>query len=556
MSVILGTNKKRIGVIAGLLVLSAIGASWNLPARSLDDHECFVTVTAREMLANGNWVMPTYNGQPRLQKTPLSYWLVAGLAKITGRVDELTARLPSAIFAVLSVAAMIYFVAQFLSFRTALTCAAIWATSLGYIRYAHNARPDMALTFFVMVCYLSFYTALIAQSRKRQVIYMVIFWVCFGLANLAKGPVPIPLVLVPLFFYITIFRQWRELPKMLPVTGILIFLAIMLPWPVIIAYKVNWDVVIWKREFIDRFFGEYAKGDYPVYYYFLIMFKYIVPWAAFLPVALIAPFYRAWGSKKRIMQFFWMIFVVDFAFLTLSGGKRQQYIMPIMPAIIILTGILLEDMVFVRRAFTNRFAVNFLRVHIVVIVVAAAVVPVIIFIAGARWYIYANNPQLLAAAITLSAAAVILTVVIAVLFVLKKPALGITAIFLAIIICAAISYSKISPLLDPNRYMRDFSLKVAGIVPQSDKIAAGERMPARCLHYFGRGIPAIKDKTELYKNYQEGFWVIATGKQLRELTVDGRFRRVYYDAKADYYRGQWTAGGLFSKSAPIVGKNE
>ena len=72
-------------VVLGVLVLSAITAGWMLSVRSLDDHECFVSVTAREMLASGNWVMPTFNGRPRLQKTPLSYWFVAGVAKVTGK---------------------------------------------------------------------------------------------------------------------------------------------------------------------------------------------------------------------------------------------------------------------------------------------------------------------------------------------------------------------------------------------------------------------------------------------------------------------------------------
>ena len=92
-------------VACGVMLLSAVSASWTLSSRPLNNHECFVSVTAREMLESGNWVMPTCNGENRLQKTPLSYWLVAGLAKITGRVDEFTTRLPSAVFAVLSAAA-------------------------------------------------------------------------------------------------------------------------------------------------------------------------------------------------------------------------------------------------------------------------------------------------------------------------------------------------------------------------------------------------------------------------------------------------------------------
>ncbi len=189
-------------VVLGVLVLSAITAGWMLSVRSLDDHECFVSVTAREMLASGNWVMPTFNGEPRLQKTPLSYWLVAGVAKVTGKVDEFAARLPSAVFAFLSAGAVLYFVNRWLSLRVALIATAVWATSIGYIYWSHSARPEMALTFFVTLCLLSFYSAVISQDRRSRVVFMLVFWVSFALGNLAKGPAPVVYVLLPAGLYI------------------------------------------------------------------------------------------------------------------------------------------------------------------------------------------------------------------------------------------------------------------------------------------------------------------------------------------------------------------
>ena len=76
----------------------------------------FVSVTAREMLQRDDWVVPVFNGQLRLQKTPLNYWLVAGVGKITGSIDEFTARLPSVLLAILSTAAILYFAGQWLGY--------------------------------------------------------------------------------------------------------------------------------------------------------------------------------------------------------------------------------------------------------------------------------------------------------------------------------------------------------------------------------------------------------------------------------------------------------
>lgn len=531
-------------IVCGVLLLSAISASWMLSKGTLDNHECYVSISAREMLASGDWVWPTCNGLPRLEKTPLSYWLVAGLAKITGRVDEFTARLPSVIFAVLSVAVILYFVNQWLSFRIAVISAGVWATSLDYIRHAHNARPEMALTFFVLLCFLSFYSAITENSRNRQVVYMLVFWVSFALGNLAKGPAPLPLILIPLFFYVAIFRQWKKLFNWVSVVGLIIFLVILLPWPLAIAQKLNWDLTVWKHQFIDRFFGQYASGDKQWYYYLPTMFLFIIPWVVFLPMALAAPFYKVWNKKRSLMQFLWLWFVAGIVFLTISGGKRQHYILPSMPAMAILIGILIEDIVFVHKAYSLRFAKTILAGHVIAIIALA--------VAGSG-YLIRTYPNMVTEALILGAAVIIFTVAVAVLFAVEKPAFACGTLFVGIIMLVMFGYVTFLNPLDYNRHSRDFSRKLAQTVPQSDNLIACKRVSNRTVHYFGRVIPEINDIPLLYERYEQGDWVVATGKHLEELQADGRFRMVYYKEKAER-RKRDAPGALFHKSAPFVAK--
>ncbi len=538
-------NSKRIKslVVCWVLLLSAVSSTWMLSRMTLRSHECFVSVTAREMLTSGDWLWPTCNGQPRLNKTPLSYWLVASLAKITGDVDEVTARLPSSVFAILSAAAILYFVSQWLSFRIAVFSTAVWATSLSYIRCSHSARPEMALAFFIILCFLSFYSAVSTQNRRRQVIYMLIFWISLGLGMLAKGPAPLPYVFIPLFFYVVINHKWKLVPKLLPIVGSIIFLAITLPWPLFIAHKMNWDLTLWKHEFFDRFFGSYEKGNQPIYYYLLIMFKYITPWFAFLPMAIAAPFYRVWKKKQPIMKFLWLWFVLDFIFLTINAGKRQHYILPLMPAIAILIGILLEDMVFVRKAHTDKFVRNVLRYHIAAIIITAIAGPVFIAI---------FIPQLLAGTIILSVITIAIILTITLMFIRKHRVTACITGFSGIVVWFMIFYGVFSEAMDTNRYSRAFSQKIARIVPGSDKLAAYGYVSNRTVQYFGRVIPSIEDKPVLYRYYEQGNWILATGKRSEELNKDGQFRSVFYGKKADSRNRENVPGTLFHKSAPIV----
>jgi len=542
-----GNSKRTKGlIICGVLALSAISASWTLSGRPLNNHECFVSITAREMLQSGDWVMPTCNGEPRLQKTPLSYWLVAGLAQITGRVDEFTARLPSVIFGVLSVAAILYFVNQWLTFRIAVISGGVWATSLGYIRYAHNARPEMALTFFILLCFLSFYSAVTAKGRGKQVVYMLVFWTSFALANLAKGPAPLPLVLIPLFFYVSIFRQWKKLLNWASVVGLIIFLAIVLPWPLAIAHKLNWDLILWKREFVDRFLGDYASGGKAIYYYLPRMFMFILPWVAFLPMALAAPFYRVWNKKRAVMQFLWLWFVVDLVFLTITGGKRQHYILPLMPAMAILIGILIEDMAFVQKAYTWKYAKDVLRNHIVVII--AGVVAGLVYVAKAR-------PQLLGGTIILGIMTTAVAAVIVILFSRGKPAFACGAVFVGIIALVMTAYVIFINPLNYNRPSRQFTQIVVEKVPTSEKLIAYKSASTRFIHYFGRRVPEIETKSETYGLYSEGCWVVAFGRYLEELLPNGDFEIVYMQDDAERHKSKVVSGALLHKSATTVKDN-
>jgi len=534
-------RKNKPLIAACVLLLAATAAFRTLGGTAMEHHECFVSVTAREMLSSGNWVVPTCNGQLRIHKTPLSYWLAAASAKITGNIDEFTARLPSAILAVLSALAIIYFVNYWFGFRAASLCACVWATSLGYIEYSHNARPEMALVFFVMLCFLSFYSAANEKNRKKQIIYALVFWISLGLGNLAKGPIPLPLVMIPLACYVSVFKEWKILPKLLPLAGPVVFLAIVLPWPLVIAQKLNWDLTIWKREYVDCFMGEYNSGNYPIYFYLYYVFSFIAPWVAFVPIVLITPFYKVWDEKRKTMMFLWIWFIADLIFLSLAGGKRDHYILPAMPALAILTGVVMDDMIFVRKIFKLKYAKNFLVCHIVLVIIIA--------IAGTI-YTAAAKPEFLLRLMPLSIGGVVLAGGVGAAFAKKKAAAGCGILFAGCCILIMIYCVNFINALDKNKCTKIFALQVAEKVPETDKLTAYGYVPLRVVYYFGKPIGVINDISLLYQNYEQGGWIIATYTDLKKLEKDGRFAEVYLNEKAEIQRKRNIRGALFHKPTP------
>jgi len=516
-------KKNKLLIICGVLLLAAMMSGWQLEAKSIGEHESYVALTAREMLDSGDWIIPRCNGQLRLEKTPLCYWLTAIAGKIRGAVDETAVRIPSVFIAILLTAAILYFVSEWFGFSAAVMAALIWVTSLCFVRYSSSGRPEMALTSFTAISLMAFYTGINTTQRKRQIGYMLIFWLSFALAMLAKGPAPLPFVSIPIFLYILIWRRWKQIPQMLPVLGLLIFLIIVLAWPVMVAFKMQestgQNAVIgcmdfWKKEFIGRFMGTYASCDKPAYYYISHIFGFMVPWVAFVPMALAAPFYKVWNKRRIGMLFLWIWFVSNVVFMSISGGKRMHYILPAMPAIAILIGVIVNDMLFERKAYTKRFAKNLFLLHVGAAVAAAIVAPI---------YIAKNQPAVLPQCIVLAVGTIIVTVLTLTLFAKNRPVYGWASICVGYCILIMIAYSTIALPRSSTRFARKFALDVKNQIPQNENLIAYERITMRFVFYFGRIVPIVEDKEQLYQRYQQGDWVVATGEYFDELIKDGRF---------------------------------
>jgi hypothetical protein len=259
------------------------------------------------------------------------------------------------------------------------------------------------------------------------------------------------------------------------------------------------------------------------------------------------------------MKFLWLWFVTNLVFLTIDAGKRQHYILPLMPAMAILIGVLLDDMVFARKAYTQRFARNVLKGHAIAVIVGAVSVCV---------YLAVTRSQFLVDTVAISIVAILTTLIVAILFSKRKPAAACGVIFSGIIVWIMIFYAGFSTVLDVDWPARDFAMNVARIVPPSDKLVAYQNVPSIFVQYFGRVVPEIQDKSLLYERYEQGDWAVCTFDHSDELAQDNRLRAVYSSERAKRKAGNIFArlyypariknakkgigGTLFHKSAAVI----
>ena len=82
------------------------------------------------------------------------------------------------------------------------------------------------------------------------------------------------------------------------------------------------------RENVLRFVEPFDhKG--PIYLYAYTIFVLMAPWCLFLPAALVQAHSKLAGKSDRfVLAYFWATFI----FFTLSGSRRDYYLLPILPA--------------------------------------------------------------------------------------------------------------------------------------------------------------------------------------------------------------------------------
>jgi hypothetical protein len=134
----------------------------------------------------------------------------------------------------------------------------------------------------------------------------------------------------------------------------------------------------------------------------------------------------------------------------------------------------------------------------------------------------------------------------------RREAILACGVFLGGYCILTICFISFSNTLNNNNYTKSFALAILEKVPITDNLVAYGYVSPRVVHYFGRPVPVIEDKSLLYERYDQGNWVIATDGELEELEKDSRFRKVYCNEKAEVRKRYDTRGVLFHKSAAPV----
>jgi len=332
----LSTSAWRLGVAGCLLVAFLIV----LPNADLvmDGHETLVVQTAREMQARGDWLVPYFNDQPRLQKPPMGYWLTGASAWLVGAADDIRpfhGRLASGLAGVALVALTLLLGARLFDRSTALVAGAIFTTSAGYVLHVHDARVDMAYALTCGIVVLGLVLALSADREGRSPLAgSLLMWAGVGLATLAKGPHLPAMLLAGAIAHCALQRLgWRRgLRIFRPLSGLLLAAAIAAPWWLALGYTLGFDALRGEQVSGELLVPRWQSLANPYYLYSPLV--WLLPWLALIPF-LVRALRREWRTPELVLVC--LLYVGPVLGLSLGTQRRSIYIVPaLMPAVLAL----------------------------------------------------------------------------------------------------------------------------------------------------------------------------------------------------------------------------
>lgn len=360
------TQFRYVFVAAILLLFGMLGSRelWT------QEHRWADIVT--NMFYYHDFLHPILEGDEYYDKPLLSYWFIAAITFVTGQLNTLVLRIPSALSGLLAIWSIYSLGTQLKDRRLGTLSAWMMLTTYYFAFWARISSADMlnlAGSLFAVAWYV--------EKRQSNSLfdYTIFFLIIFITASCKGlvGPIVTFLAILP-----DLIRQnsWKKHFNMRLVVAIIpAALIYVLPFWASSYYSIdNYEqsgLYQVYRENVMRYFHPFDhKG--PIYTYFIYLPVYLFPWTFFFIPAL---FYikSRWSTLSTNMQWMMWATLAMFLFFTLSGSRRGYYILPVIPYAILMTADWIlsgADALQKRNIWAGRTAIVSLTLLIVIFLIA------------------------------------------------------------------------------------------------------------------------------------------------------------------------------------------
>jgi 4-amino-4-deoxy-L-arabinose transferase-like glycosyltransferase len=294
----------------------------------------------RAMAASGDWVLPSLNAMPYIEKPPLWYWLGAASIKTFG-ASEAAARLPMLLLALLGAGGVFWLGSWLYSPNIGRSAALATATAGLWLFLIHNLTLDLPVSVFLL-----WTTALVLRVLEKPgdaAWAAPAAWAAAALAFLSKGLISFLFPVLWTAVLIGLFPKWRRPAlKLLSPAGIVLAVLIAAPWFLAVqARRPDFFHTFFIEQHFQRYLTpKYARGA-PWWFYLAVLPAGLLPWTAPFLSGLAKTLRRPFSDPRSTALTLWVIGVI--AFFTTSNSKLATYALPVLPHAALLAALSLED---------------------------------------------------------------------------------------------------------------------------------------------------------------------------------------------------------------------
>ncbi len=315
----------------------------NLGRLEVQSNEPKRIMPAVHMIESGDYASPVLYGRSYRKKPPLINWMIAGMFKLTGKINEFTARIPSALMVLAFVTVLVLMNSTWLPLKGRFLTALFYMTTYAATESGRLIEIEatlMSLTGIVTIWWLNvFYEENYSKWKLWLVSGLVL-----GLGMLLKGPI------ILLFFYVMVLcvafcdKRQRELLSWAHLAGLLVMVAVFMGWAWVLfeqtAGSSSKVTGTWTNEMMQQItpskikFGNWGK-------------QIGMAIGGFMPWLLLAPFcfMKSWLSgfddrQRRLFKSGLLAFIICLILVNLMPGTRARYSAPLCPLVSILAGLL------------------------------------------------------------------------------------------------------------------------------------------------------------------------------------------------------------------------
>lgn len=312
------------GLLAVLLLFFALG-SYGL----LEDNEARFFEISWEMERSGDWLTPRLNFIPHFHKPPGTFWLVGASLRLLGE-SEWAGRVPVALASLVTLTLCWLWARSEDGEQVAARTVLVLVTSIEFWFLSRLVLTDMFLTVSVTA---ALFFAWRARSRPATEWWWLGFWLALAASAMFKGPIGLAIV-IPVLALSSLSMREKRPWNLRPGPGIAVFLLLSLPWYALVCAQHEGLLGYFlKFQTAQRMLTTVHGRPGAWWFYLPVLLGGFFPWSTGLPATLRA----AWRRGEDFDRFLLCWIGFPLLFFSCSGSKLPTYLLPIFPALALLT---------------------------------------------------------------------------------------------------------------------------------------------------------------------------------------------------------------------------